>query len=116
MYVIGGMQKQGGPTTRVDIFDTTTQTWSQGPSLNGEGMEGFGSSAFALGNVVLVTTYSGRLQRLAADGKSWDVLHELDRDRFFHRLLPISKHQLLAVGGASMSSGKFDELDVITIK
>ena len=116
IFAIGGMQRIGGPSTRVDVYDLKSRTWSQGPSLGGEGMEGFGSSAFAVGGRLYVTTYSGRLQRLAADGKSWESLHTLDRARFFHRLLPLSDNKLLAVGGASMTSGKFDELDVIQVR
>lgn len=116
VYAIGGMQQNGGPTTRVDVFDIETQSWSQGPGLNGEGMDGFGSSSFATGDHLYVTTYSGVLQRLAADGRSWEVLHELERDRFFHRLLPVNENQLLSIGGASMSSGKFEELDLIEVK
>ncbi|MDA0836045.1 MAG: hypothetical protein O2955_16470 [Planctomycetota bacterium] len=50
IHAIGGMQQEGGPTTRVDIFDPETGEWSQGPSLVGEdGITGFGSSAFATG-------------------------------------------------------------------
>lgn len=116
IYVIGGMQSRGGPTTRVDVFDVASQTWSRGPNLNGEGMDGFGSSAFALDDSVYVTTYSGDLQRLSDDGKSWESLKLLARDRFFHRLLPLSARELVAIGGASMSSGKFEELDVIQLR
>lgn len=115
IFVLGGMQSRGGPSTRVDVFDTKTQKWSKGPKLNGEGMEGFGSSAFAVGDRLYVTTYSGMLQRLSKDGKTWEVAKELDRDRFFHRLLPLSGNELLSLGGASMSSGKFDEVDIIRI-
>jgi hypothetical protein len=79
-------------------------------------MEGFGSAAFAVGGHLYVTAYSGSLQRLSADGKSWATLDELQRDRFFHRLLPLSESKLLALGGASMSSGKFEQLDVIEVK
>lgn len=116
IYAIGGMQSDGGPTTRVDVFDTKTQTWSRGPSLQGKGMDGFGSSSFATGGRLYVTTYSGALQRLANDGQSWEMLDQLERERFFHRLLPIAENQLVVVGGASMSSGKFEEIDVIEIQ
>lgn len=116
LYVIGGMKQKGGPSTRVDVFDTQTNQWTVGPSLNGEGMDGFGSSSFAVGDKLYVTTYSGTLQRLSSDGKSWERIEELERDRFFHRLLPLTDNRLLAVGGASMSSGKFEELDVIQIQ
>ena len=116
LYAIGGMQPSGGPSTRVDVYDPDSQTWSLGPDLNGEGMDGFGSSSFAVGGDLYVSTYSGTLQRLSGDGKAWETLCTLERDRFFHRLLPLSDKRLLAIGGASMSAGKFEELDVISIR
>jgi N-acetylneuraminic acid mutarotase len=116
IYAIGGMQKVGGPTTRVDVFDPETQTWSQAPGLQGGGMDGFGSSSFAVGNQLFVTTYSGSIQRLDEDADSWRSLGQLDRARFFHRLLPLSETELIAVGGASMSDGKFEALEVIRVR
>ena len=116
IYAIGGMQPQGGPTTRVDVFDPATKKWSEGPSLIGKGMDGFGSSAFATGGRLYVSTYSGDLQRLAADGKSWEVVRKLPTARFFHRMLPFSRDALVIVGGANMSSGKFDAIEVISVK
>lgn len=116
IYVIGGMQEKGGPTTRVDIFDPARGKWSEGPSLQGEKMDGFGSSAFATGGRLYATTYSGKLQQLSLDGSSWEVIGELERARFFHRMLPLSETQLLSLGGASMSEGKFEEVDVIEVK
>jgi hypothetical protein len=62
------------------------------------------------------TTYSGKLQQLSLDGSSWEVVGELERARFFHRMLPLSETQLLSLGGASMSEGKFEEVDVIEVK
>ncbi|MDG2222826.1 MAG: kelch repeat-containing protein, partial [Rubripirellula sp.] len=116
IYVMGGMDHNGGISTRVDIYDPKTKSWGRGPNLQGEEMDGFGSSAFAVGGRLYASTYSGLLQRLSADGESWEVLKELDLDRFFHRLLPLASNELMAIGGASMSSGKFDELEVIRIK
>lgn len=116
VYAIGGMQSDGGPTTRVDVFDTQNQTWSRGPDLLGEGMDGFGSSSFSTGGRLYVTTYSGSVQRLAGDGQSWETLGQLERERFFHRLLPLTNNRLVVVGGANMSSGKFEEIDVIEVR
>lgn len=115
VYVIGGMQEKGGPTTRVDIFDPAKSEWSQGPSLQGKQMDGFGSSAFATGGRLYASTYSGKLQRLSTGGNSWEVVKQLERARFFHRMLPLSDTQLISLGGASMQSGKFGELDVIDV-
>jgi len=116
IYAIGGMQMKGGPTTRIDIYNPATQKWSEGPSLKGEkGIVGFGCSAFATGGHLYVSTMNGELQRLADDGKSWEVVRKLDRPRFFHRMLPLNDHQLISVGGASMSTGKHAEIDVIEL-
>jgi len=116
LFAIGGMQQEGGPTTRVDIFDPASGTWTPGPSLQGEGMEGFGSAAFAVGGRLFVSTLQGNLQRLHEDGSAWEIVRQLERPRFFHRMLPVGDHQLLLVGGASMSVGKFAEVDLIDVR
>lgn len=116
IYAIGGMQKKGGPTTAVDIFDVEKQVWTKGPKLQGEPMNGFGSSAFAVGGRLYVSTYNGTLQRLSADGSEFEIVEELDNARFFHRMLPLSKGKLISVGGASMQTGKFEEVDVIDVR
>jgi len=116
LYVIGGMQEQGGPTTRVAVFDPQAGEWSEGPPLVGEqGMTGFGASAFATGGNLYVSTFSGELQRLAPDGSRWEVVRKLPTARFFHRMLPVDDQRLLVVGGASMQSGKFPELEIIEL-
>lgn len=115
IYAIGGMTPKG-PSTKVDVLDLSTQSWSEGPPLPGKGMEGFGSSAFATGGRLYVSTYSGSLLRLAKDGKQWEPVQKLERDRFFHRMLPIAKNRLILVGGASMETGKFKEVDVVEVK
>lgn len=117
LYVIGGMQEEGGPTTRVDIFDPKTNAWSQGPSLVGEdGMTGFGAAAFATGGQLFVSTIKGSLQRLSAEGAAWEVVGETPTARFFHRMLPVSERQLLMVGGANMKVGKFEKLELLDVK
>lgn len=114
LYVIGGMQEEGGPTTRVDVFDPASGKWSQGPSLEGDPMNGFGGSAFAVGGKLFVSTLKGDLQRLSEDGQSWTVVRKLDNARFFHRMLPLGDDQLLFVGGANMESGKFEQVEVLS--
>lgn len=116
LHVIGGMQKEGGPTTRVDVYDPATQSWSRGPDLQGEGMEGFGGSAFAVGGHLFVSTFNGHLQRLNDDRSQWDVVEQLHRARFFHRMLPLSETELILVGGANMESGKFLDLETVSAK
>jgi len=116
LYVIGGMQKDSKPGTQVSLFDPKTRRWSDGPSIQGEGMAGFGCSAFATGGALYVSTSKGDLQRLSADGKSWEIVQELPTARFFHRMLPVDEHRFVFVGGANMESGKFQEVDIVSVR
>ena len=115
VYAIGGM-KQDGPSTEVHVYDIASGKWTPGPAIPGKGMEGFGSAATAVGGKLYVTTFSGMLLRLSDDGQSWEEVQKLKRDRFFHRMLPIGDNRLVLVGGASMASGKFAEVDIVTVK
>lgn len=134
LYVVGGMQQKGGPTTATAVYDPATDSWSEGPSLavkkvdgdkeSGEGsgrnmssgaMTGFGASAFATGGHLYVTTVQGDVQRLSDDGSKWEALEQSVSPRFFHRLLPLTNKQLIVVGGANMGIGKFEEVEVIDV-
>ena len=135
LYVIGGMQKEGGPTTAVDVYHPGSNTWSDGPSLfvnadpqpvedapraqssmSSGHMAGFGASAFATGGSLYVTTVQGVLQRLSSAGRKWDVVSTDVTPRFFHRLLPLDDTHLIVVGGSNMNIGKFDEVEVIDVR
>ncbi|MFN0197123.1 MAG: kelch repeat-containing protein [Planctomycetaceae bacterium] len=117
IYAIGGMQHEGGPTTRVDVFNPQTGEWSQGPSLVGEdGMTGFGNSSFATGGRLYVSTIKGDLQRLSEDGSAWEIILQTPTARFFHRMLPVDDQRLLMVGGANMKTGKFDAVDMLNVE
>ena len=114
LYCIGGMRQQGGPTTRCDVYDPATDSWSAAPSLLGTNMDGFGSSAFACDGSLYVSTISGSVQRLSKDEARWNFVGQLDHPRFFHRLLPWRNEKLLAIGGGSMSVGKVTAVDLIS--
>ncbi len=114
LYLIGGMSADDGPTTDVMVYDPADDSWASGPSLPGEGMAGFGNSAFAAGAALYVSVYDGHVYRLAADGNGWESVGQLDPGRFFHRMLPVSDGELLIVGGANMRSGKFT--DILSVK
>ena len=126
LFVIGGMQNGRGPTTDVAVYNPENDSWSEGPALTphegdgendlGRRMLGFGASAFATGGSLYVSTVQGTLQRLSGDGQSWDILATDLTPRFFHRLLPLDDHHLIAVGGANMQIGKFEEVDIIDVR
>ena len=121
IYAVGGMQQRGGPTTRVDQYDPDSREWSAAGHLldpvqegQGRGMEGFGTSAFALQGHLFVSSYSGQLQRLAESGTAWEIAGKLNEDRFFHRMLPYQR-QLILVGGASMQEGKRLQMEKVSL-
>ncbi|TWT74315.1 Kelch repeat-containing protein [Allorhodopirellula solitaria] len=116
LYVIGGMTSDNEITTDVAIYDPATDSWSDGPELPVTGMSGFGSSAFATGGKLYVTTMGGFVSELSEDGKTWRTIAKTERERFFHRMLPSSDHELLMIGGASMEVGKFGTIDRIEVK
>jgi len=115
LFVIGGMQAEGGPTTRVDVYDPATDSWAAGPAIPGSGMSGFGSSAFATGGHLYVSSMDGYVHRLNPSGDEWSTLIKTDPARFFHRMLPDGENQLLLIGGANMQMGKFTEIDLVRL-
>ena len=115
LYVLGGMRREGGPTTRVDIYDPASDRWTVGPALLGTGMDGFGCSAFACDGGLFATTMSGSVQRLSADASKWEYAGRLEHPRFFHRLLPWKPQELVVVGGAHMSVGKIEALERLPV-
>ena len=54
---------------------------------------------------------SGSLQELAAGGTDWKPVGQLNQPRFFHRLLALPDGGLVALGGASMTTGKAKEVE-----
>ena len=76
LYVIRARQQEGSPTKRVDVLDLASGEYSIGPGLVdpkteieefGEGMEGFGSSAYHVDHRLFVSTYDDKLQCLAGN-------------------------------------------------
>jgi N-acetylneuraminic acid mutarotase len=116
LYCLGGMEQTGGPTTAVSVYDPATNAWSAGPEMQGTGMDGFGSSAFACRDALYVTTVSGSIQRLSGEGAAWEYLGQLAHGRFFHRLLPWQSSKLVVVGGGNMEEGKVESLEVLAIE
>ena len=120
IYMIGGMLPEGEVTRRVDIYDPMKETWTRGPDLAGDEMDGFGSAAFGVGDAVYATTLTGKVQRLRAGAAAWEVLGELDNARFFHRLLPDPTSggetpAFLLLGGGSMENGRFTAVERLTV-
>lgn len=114
VYAIGGMHEEGSTTTDVDCYDPATKTWESAADLPGKPMEGFGNSAFEVGGRLFVSTVEGNLQRL--DGDKWTLVAKLQTPRFFHRMLPVSKDELVLVGGSSRSGPRVTSLETVRLE
>jgi hypothetical protein len=100
LYALGGLNDAFKVERTVDVYDTATGTWSRGPDLPGRGKtDGFGTSAFGVEEGLYFSGASGRIFRLAADGKNWEAVGAWSLPRITHRLLPGPGRSLLAVGG-----------------
>lgn len=125
LYAIGGMNSDGEISLETDIFDPKTGKWSKGPNLPGvpkelrtgmgrmENINGFGATAWNHEGKLYVGTYSGQIFQL--EGEQWKEVATLAMPRFFHRLLPLDKGRMIAVGGASMS-GHLSVIEVVDIE
>ncbi|HTR41352.1 MAG TPA: kelch repeat-containing protein [Pseudomonadales bacterium] len=114
IYFIGGMDSDNEPSRAVDVYDTTTGTWSKGPDLPHSMMDGFGFAAVGADNSIYASGFSGELLRLSADGSRWEVIAKLKEPRFFHRLILLDEKHLIAVGGEG-KQGKLQDIEVLSI-
>ena len=114
LVVIGGMNRQGGPTKAAVVFDPQSNSWSSLPDIQGEkSMAGFGASGWSINGKLVVTSQEGKIEELAEG--TWRIIGETKDARFFHRILPIGGSALVVIGGANMGAGKFTETEVIRI-
>lgn len=99
IYCIGGMNSDNRSTLEVDVYDTATETWAEGPDLPPGRHRGFGCSAIAQDGRVYANTFQGDLLRLSQDGRSWEFAGRLDHPRIAHRLVTAGADDLIAFGG-----------------
>lgn len=113
VYVLCGLDAQGGQSTETDILDLTTRTWSKGPEVPGDRV-GFSPAAATVGRQVLVNTFDGPLLRLKADGSAWETVGQAQKPRMVHRLVTHGGQAIL-VGGAARG-GNVAELESIPLQ
>ena len=104
VYVVGGLTEDGSVVKTVDLYDPATHAWSRGPDLPGGKLQGFGPSAFGVGERLYVSGADGLVHRLSESGDGWEVVGKLAIPRLTHRLLPGIGGDLLAVGGSHARS------------
>ena len=105
IYVIGGLTPETDFSQQVDVYDVVSQSWSRGPDLPQSDYNGFGASAFAIGDRLFTSSQSKELLVLARDETRWECAAQLDPQRFFHRLIPGRRGGVLLIGGANDREG-----------
>ena len=113
LVVLCGMDEDHDISQSVDCFDPATGEWSQLADLPGEGMHGFGVSAWNSSGQLYACGNEGVLYRLADDGSQWQKCAELETPRFFHRILPGGEQTILAIAGASLDQGHMSDIEVL---
>jgi N-acetylneuraminic acid mutarotase len=116
VYCIGGMQPNSRTTTSVAVYNPDENRWTEGGSLLGAPLDGFGASACECEGGLYVSTMSGSIQRLAPDGRGWEFVAQTKHPRFFHRMISWQDQRMVLVGGASMSAGKILPVDIWSAK
>jgi len=115
LHFIGGMTGSNETTLAVEVLDTRTGTWSQGPELPKGKLKGFGNSAITAGNRIYVSGLSGEVHALGADSKEWEKVATLKQKRFFHRMVAVDADTLLAMGGED-EEGKIANVEIVNLK
>lgn len=96
LVVVGGLSPNMNMSGATHLFDTTTNTWSQGPELTDEA---FGVASFQLDGAVHASGSSGKVFRLSSDLTRWSDVGSLTFPRFFHQYVELEDHTALALGG-----------------
>ena len=107
------MHPEDGPSVRVDVLDLADETWSRGPDIPGPPMSGFGTAGIVLDGQLLITTMPGTVLQL--DGDDWTPIGQLNRPRYFHRVVADGPKSALLIGGTSMQNGKYTAIDRLTL-
>lgn len=103
LIAIGGIDEVGDISRQVDALDLETGQWRTLPELPGDGMQGFGATAWNHQGKLYASGSSGVVLQLADDASKWLEAARLADARFFHRLLPAGENRLLALAGHSLS-------------
>ena len=108
LFVIGGFTEDEEASRRIDIFDPASGSWSRGPDLPGEDLNGFAPAACTVGGVIHVSMADGTVCALAPDGSQWEPVARV-LPRIVHRAVADGSAHLLLVGGAARA----DNLDLV---
>ena len=98
LVVIGGITSEGKLSSSLDVYDTATGLWSEGPDFP---QGGFGLACQGRDGAVYASAGDGGVYSWAPGAESWESITSWAFPRFFHQLVSPSAGELLAVGGVA---------------
>lgn len=99
LYVIGGIDHADKVQSTVNVLDTTTGAWSEGPALPKGPINGFSPAAAVHAGRLYVSVGDGGLHRLSVDGIAWEPV-ATKTPRIVHRMVA-DGDRLVILGGAA---------------
>ena len=101
VFVAGGLDDSGKVVRTVSIFDTATDTWSDGPAIPGEDGNGFTPATAVQGGRLYFTGADGKLFQLNEKKDGWTDVGQVKSKRFVARMVPGPDGRLVLIGGAA---------------
>ena len=113
LYVVGGLNNEG-TTNAVNRLDLKKLKWEQIKDFPGTNrIKAFGSASAAIGGKLLVSPFSYQPRLYNDSNQSWyPSKAKVTGKRFFHRIVPINKTDVLFIGGASWD-GHLDNMEIL---
>lgn len=101
LVIIGGMTPDFEQSSRLDLYNPETDSWSRGPDFP---RGAFGVAATRAGDRIVASSASGEVFAWTDGDDRWSHVATLTFPRFFHQLAPTPGGDVIAIGG--ISSGK----------
>ena len=114
VYAIGGLTDTGETTRKVSVLDLATGKWSDGPDMPGNDKNGFSPAATVAGGRLILNTMDKSVYALNSAGTAWEKVAATTESRFVHRLVPLGKDAVIAIGGAG-PKGAHASLEVVKL-
>ena len=112
LYVIGGMNSEDEVCSEVAIYDPKRKQWSDGPSLPGHALNGFGAACVVDTAGLFISCFDGHIFRYDETEQHWELHWTLGLPRHMHRMVVqnatdanqnrVGKH-ILVLGGETTS-------------
>jgi N-acetylneuraminic acid mutarotase len=101
VFVIAGLDPDGNMERTVNVYDPDKKTWSKSVDIPKGSMNGFTPAACDCDGRLYLSPYDGNVYGFDDKGAAWETVGALKLPRLVHRLVPIGKNQMLAIGGSA---------------